>query len=84
MPFKTATLVPLGKLGEFGIPSRMASVIEQDVIDNGQASWNIYRFTMMEDNRIAIEREFTPELSMETRKTNMCAATLDSLKEVRE
>ena len=71
MSFKTARLVPLGKLREIGIPTHMVQPIEEDVLDNGQATWHNLRFTLMSDYRIAVERDYTPELSMENEETSL-------------
>ena len=79
MHFPIASLVPLGQLESFGIPGYLAQTIEDDVLRDGQVIRGVNRFTLMNDNRIAVER-----VSMENeeaRKTNICAAALDSLKE---
>ena len=64
MHFPIASLVPLGQLESFGIPGYLAQTIEDDVLRDGQVIRGVNRFTLMNDNRIAVER-----VSMENEET---------------
>ena len=85
MKIQKASIVRLGEraIAEVtGAPVYMDAPLEAMVMTLGYATWGLFRMTLMPDNRIVIEREsFPPEVSVETRKTNVCAAALDSLKE---
>ena len=86
MSFRDARVFKLDKahLSKFAdVSPQEAKEVETRLYKEGIVKTSLWDFEFMpHSNRVCATRAyFPPEVSMETRKTNVCAATLDSLKE---